>query len=79
MTQIDNSFLSVYLTPANNWDIWTDQKVETLNFTWEVREFSKSRMRIKINFFDPLAVSPNLRYDMLTIYLDDMLKMFDHF
>lgn len=35
-------------------------------------------MRIKLNFTNPLAVSPNLRYDKLCIYLGDSLKLFDH-
>lgn len=36
-------------------------------------------MRIKLDFTEPLAISPDLRYDELTIYVGDMLKLFDHY
>lgn len=34
-------------------------------------------MRVKLNFSDPLSVSPHLRYDKLNIYLRDANKLFD--
>jgi hypothetical protein len=36
-------------------------------------------MRIKLNFTDPLSVSPNIRYDKLHIYVPDALRLFNKF
>lgn len=71
--------LKIYIDPSEDWHLWTEQKPESVNFTWEVREFNDKRMRIKLNFSDPLSVSPNLRYDLLQIHLPDALTLFDHF
>lgn len=51
--------------------------MNSVNFTWELREFTKTNMRIKLNFSDPLSVSPNLRYDRLIIYIDQTMNMFN--
>lgn len=45
--------------------------------TWKVRELTQTKMRIKLDFKDPVSVSPLLRYDKIVIHFKDVSKLFD--
>lgn len=68
---------TLYIKPANNWHIWTEQRPESTNFTWELREFSETKLRIKLNFSNPLSISPDLEYDKLQIFIPDLTALFE--
>jgi tetrahydromethanopterin S-methyltransferase subunit G len=73
-----DDLIEAYIEPAYNWQEWRSQNVSSLNFTWELREFSPERMRIKLNFPDPTAISPFPRYDKLMIKIADVAALFDN-
>lgn len=69
----------MYIEPAHAWDQWRNQEVSTLNFSWNFREFNEKMIRIKIDFNDPLALSPFPRYDKLMIYVPDLKRLFNNY
>ncbi len=62
-TKFNLSFLNelntqMYINPANNRQLDDDFDLATLNFTWTVTSFINETMRVKLNFSQPLEISP---------------------
>lgn len=55
------------------------QDIKTLNLTHDIREFSSEKLRIKLDVFDPPAISPFPRYDKLKIYAPNAASLFTNF
>ena len=72
----------MFIEPAEDWHIIHDgiafvTNVTYLNLTWEIVDLTSKTMDMKINFSDPLAISPLIRFDKLVIILDDVENMFE--
>lgn len=79
LSQLSKDTLTMYIEPSEDWHLHSPWKPEAVNFTWEIREIAYNKIRIKLNFSDPLSVSPYLRYDKLHIYMGDAMKLFDRY
>lgn len=54
-------YLDIYLAPSNNWTNYESYNISRLNFTWEIRSYSKSLMVVKLNFTDPNSISMKIK------------------
>lgn len=58
LAEIDKSQLQCYIEPTDGWTEYRGENNTSVNFTWELREFNQKQVRIKLNFSDPLSISP---------------------
>ena len=47
-----------------------------LNFTWNVTEYTKDFMKLKLNFTDPYSISPMEQQDQLVFHIKDKQEFF---
>ena len=80
---IGQETIKAFIEPAEDWHVTNDgeyaSEVSLLNFTWVIVNLDKSGMDIKLNFTDPTAISPLIRFDKLVLILDDIGSMFDKY
>ena len=76
LSEVNSSVIDIYVIPTYNWTDWYGTGESRLNFTWTLVELTRAKMRIKMNFTDPTAVSPFIRYDKLLIHLPEVTTLF---
>jgi len=60
MTHINSTIIDFYITPYNDWYLEIPKfNISLLNFTWEVTNFTKDELKLKLEFNDPVIISPH--------------------
>lgn len=72
LTHIDESVLTLYIIPAEGRGSEPNFNASSLNFTWKVTEFKAKYFSLKLNFSDPLSISPLLIQDTLIVKFKDL-------
>ena len=58
-THINTTIIDMYVQPALDWHIQEPNFTNSLlNFTWNVTKYENDFMMFKLNFTDPLVLSP---------------------
>ena len=63
----DENVLKIEVLPVKYRQFFEDFDPLSLNLTWKVTKFEPRKMTIKLNFTNPLAISPDLQADNLSI------------
>ena len=71
--------MKVYIEPASDWHLDYNLVSDSskLNFTWKVTQLDSEMMKLKLNFTDPLVISPFIKYDKLAVVVDDLANLFE--
>ena len=72
LTLIDDSVLTLYIIPADSRDTEPNFNASSLNFTWKATNFKAKFLDIKLNFSDPVSISPLLIQDTLVVKFKDL-------
>ena len=73
LTELDSSVFSLYIEPAELRHIYSeDFNLSSVNFTWHVTSFAPKELVFKLNFSEPLAISPLLEQDLLILHFKDL-------
>jgi hypothetical protein len=78
LSEFNSSSFYIYLQPYLDWHLRDpnfDKK--SLNLTWTAEKFLGTSLIIKLNFSDPLVVSPNAQYDEIIWHVkENATKLF---
>tara|TARA_B110000285_G_C14906243_1_gene505689 strand:+ start:349 stop:798 length:450 start_codon:yes stop_codon:yes gene_type:complete len=73
ISNIDEYFknlMSIYVVPADNWDLTTENFSMTfVNLTWQATEFKDDTLDFNITFENPNYISPLITQDTLVVWM----------
>ena len=77
ITHINFTVLDIYIKPAlDRHLIAPDFNLTSLNFTWNIILYQEDTLKIKLNFSDPLTISPLLERDILVVHFKELRDYF---
>jgi hypothetical protein len=72
---INDTSLSLYIEPAENRDLAESEfNYTTVNFTWKPVEMTEKELTVKLDFFDPVSISPLETQDLLVFHFKEPLR-----
>lgn len=61
---LNSSIIDSYIQPFDDWHLdMSNFDMKTLNFTWKAVSYANNTLDLKLDFNDPLAISPNFQFD----------------
>lgn len=77
LSHINSTIVDCYIVPRGNWHLTKKNfKLEQLNFTWNVTSYENEFMKLKLNFTDPIQISPGLPYDRFVFHIKEKYSFF---
>ena len=65
----------IYVEPAHNRHQSDDFNITTLNFTWQVESYEEDTLAFKLDFYNPISISPLTVQDSLVIHFREDIRI----
>lgn len=62
--------IDCYIRPFNDWHIDNPNfDLQKLNFTWNATNYQNNTLKLKLNFSNPVWVTPEFRFDKFVFHI----------
>jgi mevalonate kinase len=76
VTQLNSTYIDIYLAPSNDWHKFETFNLSKLNFTWNITAYEGDEMHIKLNFTSPESISTKNVKDLIVFHIKNASYFF---
>ena len=72
----NKTIIDIWVIPYENWHLKIENyDIKNLNLTWNCTDFKNKTLKMKIEFFKPEEISPNIMQDKIFINFTKAVKL----